>query len=67
MESIDLVRKAFESAESATSLQGKSAAVRKHVPWEVLKMAFFWSKVKFGPIYFAENTKFRDPDKNPSQ
>ena len=40
----ELVQKACQGAESATSLQGKSAAVRKIVPWEVLKTALIGQK-----------------------
>ncbi len=36
-----LIQRARRSAEAATSLSGKSAAVRKHVPWRELSKALF--------------------------
>ena len=39
----ELVRRARRSAAGATSLTQKSAAVRKHVPWQELSKALFGS------------------------
>jgi hypothetical protein len=39
-----LVRRAQRSVAAATSLQQKAAAVRRHVPWQVLKGVLFGSE-----------------------
>lgn len=36
-----LIKEAIKACEKQTSLMGKSAAIRKHVPWDVLERAFW--------------------------